>query len=59
MQKDHGVKDETTQITRVKQDDFLAQLTRALEAYDHDGDGLLSNDQWNCFAEDLKQANVA
>jgi hypothetical protein len=43
------------QISRIRQDDFLAQLTQALAAYDTDGDGLLSDDDWQRVADDLRQ----
>ncbi|MDO6456596.1 hypothetical protein Q4560_07250 [Celeribacter halophilus] len=33
---------EVASITRVTQEDFLAQLAQALALYDHDGDGLLT-----------------
>lgn len=40
-------------ITRIRQDDFLAQLTQALATYDTDGDGLLSDEDWQRVALDL------
>ncbi len=41
----------------LKQEDFLAQLTQVLRQYDHDGDGLLSVEQWQRVSQDL-QNNV-
>lgn len=42
-------------ITRIRQIDFLAQLTQALALYDADGDGLLSDDDWQRVAQDLQR----
>ena len=41
-----------TQITRIKQIDFLAQLEQALARYDHDNDGQLSDDAWEKVQQD-------
>jgi hypothetical protein len=43
------------QLTRIRQDDFLAQLAQALATYDTDGDGLLSEGDWQRVADDLRQ----
>lgn len=43
------------QLTRIRQDDFLAQLAQALATYDTDGDGLLSESDWLRVADDLCQ----
>ncbi|WP_417272963.1 hypothetical protein [Celeribacter halophilus] len=42
---------EVASITRITQEDFLAQLAQALALYDHDGDGLLTEEEWQ-WAQD-------
>lgn len=49
--------DEPTQITRITQVDFLAQLEQALARYDLDEDGLLSEDEWQKVAKDHAQTS--
>lgn len=45
---------EVATITRISQEDFLAQLAQALALYDEDGDGLLSDEEWK-WVEDAYQ----
>lgn len=43
------------QLTRIRQDDFLAQLAQALAAYDIDEDDLLRDEDCQRVAENLRQ----
>lgn len=49
-------RDEDTEITRITQEDFLAQLAAILARYDTDGDGILSDEDWSRVAEDFRKA---
>lgn len=40
---------------RLRQEDFFAQLSEVLRQYDHDGDGLLSEEDWGRVSRDLQK----
>ncbi|WP_417241706.1 hypothetical protein [Celeribacter sp.] len=48
---------EEATITRVTQVDFLAQLAALIAAYDLDGDGWLTEDDWQRIEDDLQKAS--
>ncbi|WP_417268614.1 hypothetical protein [Celeribacter baekdonensis] len=47
---------EVAVVSRITQEDFLAQLSRALADYDGDGDGLLTEEEWRWVEDGLKDA---
>ncbi|WP_321364588.1 hypothetical protein [uncultured Celeribacter sp.] len=47
---------EVATITRITQEDFLAQLAQALALYDQDGDGLLTEEEWKWVEDAYKDA---
>jgi hypothetical protein len=47
---------EVAVISRITQEDFLAQLSRALADYDKDRDGLLTEEEWRWVEDGLKDA---
>ncbi|SFJ71324.1 hypothetical protein [Celeribacter neptunius] len=47
---------EVATITRITQEDFLAQLAQALALYDQDGDGDLSEEEWKWVEDAFKDA---
>ena len=47
---------EDAAITRVTQVDFLAQLAALIDAYDSDGDGWLTEEDWQRIEDDLQKA---
>lgn len=47
---------EVATITRITQEDFLAQLAQALALYDRDGDGLLTEEEWKWVEDAYKDA---
>ncbi|MBU2891239.1 hypothetical protein [Celeribacter halophilus] len=49
---------EVASITRVTQEDFLAQLAQALALYDHDGDGLLTEEEWQWVQDALNDTGA-
>jgi len=49
---------EVASITRVTQEDFLAQLAQALALYDRDGDGLLTEEEWQWVQDALNDTGA-
>jgi hypothetical protein len=52
---------EVASITRVTQENFLAQLAQlaqALALYDHDGDGLLTEEEWQWVQDALNDTGA-
>ncbi|WP_417246876.1 MULTISPECIES: hypothetical protein [Celeribacter] len=49
---------EVASITRITQEDFLAQLAQALALYDHDGDGLLTEEEWQWVQDALNDTGA-
>lgn len=45
---------EVAVISRITQEDFLTQLSRALADYDKDGDGPLTEEEWRWVEDGLK-----
>lgn len=40
----------------LKQEDFFAQLTQVMRQYDLDGDGILSDEDWQRASNDLAKS---
>lgn len=56
---DKALAEKTTEITRITQEDFLAQLALILEQYDTDKDGLLSDEDWGRVEADMALSRVS
>ncbi|PZX12676.1 hypothetical protein [Celeribacter halophilus] len=49
---------EVASITRITQEDFLAQLAQALALYDRDEDGLLTEEEWQWVQDALNDTGA-
>ncbi|PTQ75810.1 hypothetical protein [Celeribacter persicus] len=52
----HPKLQEVATITRITQEDFLAQLSQLLAFYDRDGDGILTDEEWKWVEDAFRDA---
>jgi hypothetical protein len=47
---------EVATVTRITQEDFLAQLAQIVALYDQDGDGILTHEEWKWLEDAFRDA---